>query len=83
MTPDRRTHRSPLPQPYSISRRAGPLGYRLAPPGRLKSASIERVLNKAHLHLGDLLPDPLRIAHLRSGCELLRVVYEERLGAHV
>ena len=49
---------------------------RLAPPGRLK-----RVLDKAHLHLGDLLPDPLRVAHLRSRCELLRVVYEERLGA--
>ena len=44
--------------------------------GRLK-----RVLNKAHLHLGDLLPDPLRVAHLRRGCELLRMVYEERLGA--
>ena len=47
---------------------------RLAPPGRLK-----RVLDKAHLHLGDLLPDTLRVAHLRSRCELLRVVYEERL----
>ena len=44
---------------------------RLAPPGRLK-----RVLDKAHLHLGDLLPDTLRVAHLRSRCELLRVVYE-------
>ena len=30
---------------------------RLAPPGRLK-----RYLNKAHLHLGDLLPDPPRVA---------------------
>ena len=51
---------------------------RLAPPGRLKRAD----LNKAHLHLGDLLPDPLvRVAHLRRSCELLRVVYEERLGA--
>ena len=49
---------------------------RLAPPGRLK-----RDLNKAHLHIGDLLPDPLRVAHLRRSCELLRVVYEERLGA--
>ena len=49
---------------------------RLAPPGRLK-----RVLDKAHLHLGDLLPDPLRVAHLRSRSEQLRVVYEERLGA--
>jgi len=43
--------------------------YSLAPPGRLK-----RVLDKAHLHLGDLLPDTLRVAHLRSRCELLRVV---------
>ena len=50
---------------------------RLAPPRRL----YKRVLNKAHLHLGDLLPDPLRVAHLRRSCELLRVVYEERLGA--
>ena len=31
---------------------------RLAPPGRLK-----RDLNKAHLHLGDLLPDPLFTVH--------------------
>ena len=54
----------------------GQAAKRLAPPGRLK-----RDLNKAHLHLGDLLPDPLRVAHLRGRCELLRVVYEERLGA--
>ena len=54
----------------------GRAAYSLAPPGRLK-----RVLNKAHLHLGDLLPDTLRVAHLRSRCELLRVVYEERFGA--
>ena len=63
---------TPLQQPYSISHRAGPRreALTLAPPGRLK-----RVLDKAHLHLGDLLPDPLRVAHLRSRCELLRVVY--------
>jgi hypothetical protein len=54
----------------------GRAAYRLAPPGRLK-----RVLDKAHPHLGDLISDPLRVAHLRSRCELLRVVYEERLGA--
>jgi hypothetical protein len=56
----------------------GRAAYSLAPPGRLK-----RVLDKAHLHLGEhLLPDTLvRVAHLRSRCELLRVVYEERLGA--
>ena len=48
----------------------------LAPPGRLK-----RVLNKAHLHLGDLLPGPHRDVHLYSRCELLRVVFEGRLGA--
>ena len=51
---------------------------RLAPPVHLK-----RDLNKAHLHLGDLLPDPLRVAHLRRSCELLRVVYEERLTGKV
>ena len=48
---------------------------RLAPPGRLK-----RDLNKAHLHLGDLLPDPLRVAHLRlrRSCELLVRVFTPR-----
>jgi hypothetical protein len=58
-----------LQQPYSSD--AGP-GRRLAPPGRLK-----RVLDKAHLHLGDLLPDPLRVAHLRSRSEQLRVGYKD------
>ena len=42
---------------------------RLAPHGRLK-----RDLNKRRIFisLGDLLPDPLRVAHLRRSCELLR-----------
>jgi hypothetical protein len=72
-------HRSRAPGPpyhshTRISRRAG--AYRLL---------LNKACNKAHLHFGDLLPDPLlnplRVAHLRRGCELLRVVYEERLGA--
>ena len=42
--------RHPRTTPDRRSRRAAK---RLAPPGRLK-----RDLNKAHLHLGDLLPDP-------------------------
>ena len=50
-----------------LDRPPGRAAKRLAPPGRLK-----RDLNKAHLHLGDLLPDPLRVAHLRRSCELLR-----------
>ena len=43
------------------------------------SASLIR---RPHLHLGDLLPDHLRVAHLRAGsrCELLRVVYEKQGG---
>ena len=84
-TPDRRTHRCKFntargPQdPLTtavLDQPPGRAAKRLAPPGRLK-----RDLNQAHLHLGDLLPDPLRVAHLRRSCELLRVVYKERLGA--
>ena len=73
-TPDRRTHRCKFntargPQdPLTtavLDQPPGRAARRLAPPGRLK-----RDLNKAHLHLGDLLPDPLRVAHLRRSCEL-------------
>ena len=89
-TPDRRTHRCkfdtarwPLdPLTTAIfDQPPGRAANRLAPPGRLYKRVPRRVLNKAHLHLGNLLPDPLRVAHLRRSCELLRVVYEERLGA--
>ena len=64
-------HRSRAPGPPYNSRTrsaARPGRETLSParrPGRLK-----RDLNKAHLHLGDLLPDPLRVAHLRRSCEL-------------
>ena len=71
-TPDRRTHRckfntarGPL-DPLTtavLDQLPGRAAKRLAPPGRLKRAD----LNKAHLHLGDLLPDPLvRVAHTET-----------------
>ena len=77
-------HRSRAPGPLTTAELDQPPGRaanRLAPPACPPGRLYKRVLNKAHLHLGDLLPDPLRVAHLRRSCELLRVVYEERLGA--
>ena len=67
-TPGRRALRMQFP----LAR--GPLD-----PLTLTTALLET--RSAAGHLGDLLPDPLRVAHLRCRCELLRVVYEERLGA--
>ena len=75
-------HRSRAPGPpyNSRTRSATGPGRETLSPARSR---LKRVLDKAHLHLGDLLPDPLRVAHLRSRCKLLRVVYEERLAALV
>ena len=37
--------------------------------------------DEAHLKFGNLPSDRLGVSHLRRGCELLRVVFEERLRA--
>ena len=52
---------TPLSQPYSISRRAGPLTVTLSP---ARSPYCKRVLDKAHLHLGDMVePGHIRDTH--------------------